>query len=116
MRAAPITITCDCGKRVEIAYGERHACDCGRCWNTAQIPAEEYWGVMRDVRRYRNLVVGVAVAVCAVVLPLAVLVSERFFFVLLVLLGVWAFYARPVLRNRVRRKLAERPTWKLRPE
>jgi hypothetical protein len=43
-------------------------------------------------------------------------VSEGFFFVLLVLLGVWAFYARPFLRRRVRSKLAERPTWNLRPE
>jgi hypothetical protein len=116
VRGAPITITCECGARAELAYGERHDCECGRRWNTAQIPAEEYWGVMRDVRRYRNLTVGVALAVCAVVLPLALFVSEGFFFVLLVLLGVWAFYARPFLRRRVRSKLAERPTWNLRPE
>jgi hypothetical protein len=116
VRAAPITITCDCGKRVELPYGDRYTCGCGRRWNTAQIPAEEYWGVMREVRRYRNLVVGVAVAVCIAVLPLAMLVSQAFFFLLLLLLGAWAFYARPFLRRRVRAKLAERPTWKLRPE
>ena len=55
MRGAQITIRCDCGDVGYAAYGERWVCPrCGRAWNTAQIPAEEYWGVMRDQRRDRH--------------------------------------------------------------
>jgi hypothetical protein len=114
---APITIRCDCGEARSVPYGERWACEsCGRRWNTSQIPSEEYWRVVRDVRRYRNLIIGVALLFAAIILPFAVFVSQRFFVLLLLVLGSWAFYARPFLRRRARRKLSERPTWTLRPE
>ena len=61
MRGAPITIRCDCGQVERVPYGQTWTCpDCGRRWNTEQIPAEEYWGIMREMRRYRLQVVGVA--------------------------------------------------------
>src|SRR6266516_3795025 len=67
MRGAPITVRCDCGAARHVAYGERWTCEqCGRRWNTSQIPAEAYWGIMREMRRYRLTVVGVAVAIAAV--------------------------------------------------
>jgi Sec-independent protein secretion pathway component TatC len=68
------------------------------------------------VRRYRNLIIGVALLFAAIILPFALLVSQRFFVLLLLVLGSWAFYARPFLRRRAQRKLSERPTWTLRPE
>ena len=63
MRGAPITIRCDCGQVERVPYGQRWVCpDCGRRWNTEQIPAEEYWGIMREMRNYRLQVVGVSLA------------------------------------------------------
>ena len=72
MRGARITVACDCGDVGYVAYGERWVCPkCGRTWNTAQIPADEYWGIMRDMRRMRITVIGVALAI---VVPIAALV------------------------------------------
>jgi hypothetical protein len=71
---------------------------------------------MRDVRRYKLIVAGVAIVLCAAILPLAVAVSQRFFFLLLVVVGAWAFYVMPFLRRRIRRRLADLPKWTLHPE
>src|SRR5512132_777091 len=63
MRGAPITIRCDCGQVERVPYGQTWTCPvCGRRWNTEQIPGEEYWGIMREMRNYRLQVVGVSVA------------------------------------------------------
>ena len=54
MRRPPITIKCECGETEEVAYGERWRCErCGRSWNTQQIPAEEYEGLLRRMRRHK---------------------------------------------------------------
>ena len=54
MKGPPITVSCHCGEVRHIPYGEAWTCEkCGRRWNTAQIPAEDYWGIMREMRTYR---------------------------------------------------------------
>ena len=54
MRRPPITIKCECGETEEVAYGERWRCErCGRSWNTQNIPAEEYEGLLRRMRRHK---------------------------------------------------------------
>ena len=112
-----ISVSCDCGQLGAVAFGEAWTCaGCGRRWDTGQIPAEEYHAITRAVRRYRALVLGVALTVAAIVVPLAVAVSERFFFLLLLLLGGWAFVALPVLRRRMHARLRDLPTWSLRPD
>ena len=65
MRGALITVTCDCGERHYVPYGERLECTCGRSWDTNQIPGDEYWGIMHDMRRYRFRAMGMAVAIAA---------------------------------------------------
>ena len=90
MRGALITVRCDCGQIRYLAYGEGWVCEeCGRRWNTGQIPAEEYWGIMYEMRRYRLLVMGVAVIVAVVGIALGALVGAQFFVVMPVLLGFW---------------------------
>jgi hypothetical protein len=117
VRLPPITVRCDCGEVRAVPYGDVWVCEtCQRRWNTAQIPEDQYFGIIDEMRRYRTLVVGVAVVLAAAILPFALIVSERFFFLLLIVLGIWAFYALPFLRRRVRRRLAERPKWSLHPE
>ena len=72
MRGAQITVRCDCGDIGYVAYGDRWVCrKCRRSWNTGQIPADEYWGIMRAMRQLRINVM--AVALC-MVLPIAALI------------------------------------------
>src|SRR5215467_2529554 len=72
VRGALITVRCDCGGIGYVPYGERWECPtCHRRWNTGQIPAEEYWGIMRDMRRMRISVILTALALVAPVVVLA---------------------------------------------
>jgi len=67
MRGPPITIRCECGEVRDVPYGERWRCEvCRRSWNTSQIPAEEYWDLMREMRRLRFSVIGVALGISLV--------------------------------------------------
>jgi hypothetical protein len=117
MRGPPITVSCECGESRSLGYGERWECEkCGRRWNTGQIPADEYTGLMRDLRRLRLEMVAAAVVVVAVFLPLIIWVSQGFIFFLPILLGMAAILYGPTWKKRVRRRIAERPVWELHPE
>jgi hypothetical protein len=75
VRGPPITIKCECGELRHVPYGERWECEqCGRRWNTAQIPAAEYDGIMRDMRRFRLSAIGYAIAIGVTFVVLAVVV------------------------------------------
>lgn len=117
MRGAPITIRCDCGEARDVRYGHSWTCEaCGKTWNTSQIPSEEYWGVMRRMRRYRLTVWGLTGLVLAIVLPLAVLVAFQLFVFAILILGGLYFYVLPRWRGKVLAQMRDRPSWKLRPE
>jgi hypothetical protein len=117
VKGAPITISCDCGEAAHVPYGEVWQChSCGRRWNTAQIPAGEYWGIMRDMRRMRFSVIGIAVALTAIFGLLAIFVAESLLLLLPVLLAVWLVLYMPWWRRRVRRRARSVPKWNLRPE
>ena len=94
MKRPPITIACDCGERKEVPYGEAWQCEkCGRRWNTQQIPAAEYEGLLRSMRRFRLEVLGFALAA-----------------------AVWLFLYLPSWRRKVRRAAGEAPRWEIHPE
>jgi len=117
MRGPPITITCECGELRRVPYGDRWQCEaCGRRWNTAQIPADEYWGIMREMRRYRLGVIAVAVALAAVFGVLAILVSKGVFLLFPLVLGGWLIWYMPWWRRKVRRRARSLPKWQLTPE
>ena len=117
MRGPPITIRCDCGEAASLRYGETWQCpSCGRRWNTAQIPAEEYGGLTRELRRYKLFAVGVALAVLVAYVPLVVFVDEGIIFTAPILLAGLAILGGPFWKRRVRRAIAERPRWQLHPE
>jgi hypothetical protein len=117
MRAPPITVACDCGEMKHVSYGETWVCErCGRRWNTNQIPAEEYWGILRDMRRMRLGVIGIAVGLAVVFGLLALLVAESLFLLLPLVLGGWFFWYMPWWRRKVRRHARNLPKWNLRPE
>lgn len=113
----PITVRCDCGRARPLGYGEVWTCEgCGRRWNTAQIPEEDYRRVAREVARYRSTVIAVAAVVVAVLVPLGVLVSVRFFFLMPVVLVLWGAVVAPFWKRRLGRRLGKLPSWQLRPE
>ena len=117
MRGPPITITCDCGEVERVRYGTRWECSsCGRTWDTAQIPAEEYRGLIHDLRVYRLVPVGIALVIAALFVPLVVLVNQALIFVVPLLLAFLAIFLGPVWKRRVRRRIAAAPSWDLRPE
>jgi hypothetical protein len=113
----PITITCECGERRDVAYGERWRCEkCGRTWNTAQIPADEYEQLLRSVRRHKLEVLGLGGAVAAILVPLIVVVSATFIAIVPVAMMLWLLVFLPTWRRRYRRTARAAPRWQLHPE
>jgi len=117
MGRPPITITCECGEAKRVAYGQRWQCErCGRSWNTQQIPAEEYEGLLRRMRRHKLEVLAAAAIAAAVLISLIVVVSARFIMVVPVVMAFWLFLFLPYWRRRYRRTAHDTPRWQLHPE
>jgi hypothetical protein len=118
MRGPPIAVTCRCGEKRDLRYGEDWTCEaCGRRWDTAQIPADQYEAIRRTQQRFRVL---------PVLYGLGTLAAAAFFtltgntFSVFILLPVstltWFIFVRPTHRRRYRAAIADLPRWKLRPE
>ena len=114
----PITIKCDCGASSSVPYGERWHCDaCGRTWDTAQIPADEYATLLRSVRRFKLLIVVPPLLAAAVFIPLTVLVGLQFALLFFLIVLLWRLFAVPELRRRATKRVIEgNPKWMLRPD
>jgi hypothetical protein len=117
VRGPPITITCECGEKRSLRYGERWRCErCGRRWNTEQIPADEYRGLIRDLRRLRLATLAVAVPVAGGLVVLALVVNKGLLLTVPILLAFAAILAGPFWKRKVRERVARRPRWELHPE
>lgn len=118
LRGPPITVDCECGGRAELAYGERWACpSCGRIYDTARIPGEEYQRIRRTQLRFRILPVLYALFVSAVaVFFIATGNAFSVFLLLPIALTAWFMLIRPVHRARYRQAIADLPRWDLRAE
>lgn len=117
MRGALITVRCGCGQTTHLPYGEKWECPhCGRRWNTNQIPADQYWGIMREMRRYRLAAMGVALVIGAVGVVLSLLVGKQLLIPAIVVLGFWFICFMPYWRRRVRGRARSLPTWGLHSE
>lgn len=118
MPALRITLQCECGKLVGLAYGERWTCpDCGKTWDTSQIPSSEYDRLVRSVRRYRLLTLGPPVALAAVLVPLGIFVGLQYGLLLFVLVMAYGLLVVPRLRVKAtQRVLANTRQWELSPE
>jgi hypothetical protein len=118
LRGPPITISCQCGEKRELRYGQSWTCErCGRRWNTARIPAEQYAAIRGTQLRFRVLpvVYGLLVAGAALFF---LLTGNIFSMFILLPVGTmaWFFFIQPVHRRRYRRAIAALPRWKLGPE
>jgi hypothetical protein len=117
MRGAQITVRCDCGEIGYVPHGERWSCaKCGRTWNTGQIPADEYWGIMRDMRRLRISVIGTALAMVIPIAALTPVVGIRILMLLPVLMSFWFMFYMPRWRRQVRERARNLRRWALHPE
>ncbi len=117
MRKPPIMIKCECGETRNVSYGERWRCErCGRSWNTRQIPAEEYEGLLRRMRRHKLEVLALAAIAAAVLIPLIVVVSSGFILLVPMVMSAWLFLVLPFWRRRYRRTARGAPRWNLHPE
>ena len=117
MRGPPITITCECGERRSVRYGERWRCEgCGRRWNTEQIPRDEYRGLLRDLQRLRLATLAVAVSLAAGLVVVALLVNEALVLTVPIVLALVVILAGPYWKRKVRERIARRPRWELHPE
>ncbi len=117
MKGPPITIRCECGETRHVPYGQLWHCErCGRRWDTTQIPADEYWGIMREMRRHRLVVIGVALGLALTFGALALFVSQALFLLLPVVLAFWFIWYMPWWRRKVRRQARSLPKWNLHPD
>jgi Flp pilus assembly protein TadB len=118
LHGPPINVTCECGERRDLRYGETWACEqCGRQWDTRQIPAEEYESIRRLQRRFRVLPVmlGLFVAAVAIFFTLSGNVFGVFLLLPLAMMS-WFIFVRPLHRRRYQRAIADLPRWELHPE
>ncbi len=117
VRGAVITIRCDCGGVGYVPYDARWECPtCHRRWNTGQIPAEEYWGIMRDMRRMRINVLTTALGIVIPIVALSVVLGLRILLLLPVVMSFWFLFYMPRWRRRVRQQARSLQRWQLHPE
>ena len=117
MRGARITVRCDCGQVGYVDYGRIWTCGkCGRGWNTGQIPADEYWGIMRETRRFRIAAAAMALSCFVPVVALIPFLGVRILILLPILMAFWFMFYMPRWRRRVRQHARSLQRWKLRPE
>ncbi len=118
LKGPPITVSCECGQKRELPYGERWTCEhCGRAYDTGRIPREEYEQIRSLSLRYRLLPIGYALLVALVAIFFTLTGNvPGVFFLLPVSLVTWFVFIRPVHRKRYRAALKTLPRWNLRAE
>jgi ribosomal protein L37AE/L43A len=113
-----ITLTCECGERQYLRYGEIWTCEkCGRRWNTERIPIEQYAELRRTQLRYRR--VPIIVSIVSLICVLAFVIAGNGFAGLIIVafaLTAYSMFARPLYRRRYRQALADLPKWEIKPE
>jgi hypothetical protein len=114
-KGPPISLTCECGEKRELRYGEQWTCaSCGRRFDTRRIPLEEYAAIHRA--RVRGRVLPGAVLLGLASLATVLILAGRWYAALVIvpLVGwLWSSFVRPVRRRRQYREIAERPKWEI---
>jgi hypothetical protein len=116
LKGPPITLTCECGTRRELAYGERWECEsCGRVYDTTRIPPDQYEQIRKLSLRYRSIPVlfGALIALLAIFFTLTGNIFGVFFLLPVGLIS-WFVFLRPLHRKRYRAAIKTLPRWELR--
>jgi hypothetical protein len=116
-RGPPITLTCDCGEKRYLRYGERWKCECGRSWDTAKIPLEQYAAIRQTQLRYRRAPIAISVLALACVIA-CIVVGKALgaLLVVAIIATTWSMFFKPIHRRKYREALAELPTWQIKPD
>jgi hypothetical protein len=117
-KGPPITLTCDCGEKRQLHYGERWTCEkCGKTWDTRRIPLEQYAAIRATQLRYRRVPIAISVLALACVIA-CIVVGKALggLLVVAVLATTWSMFFRPIHRRKYREAIADLPTWKIKPE
>ena len=118
VKGPPITVTCECGERHDLFYGESWTCpSCGRAYDTHNIPAHEYAQIRGLQRRYRVVPValGLVVAALAILFTLTGNIVGVFFIMPVAIIS-WFVFIRPTHRRRYAAAIRDLPQWDLRAE
>jgi hypothetical protein len=116
LKGPPITLTCECGAKRDLAYGERWECEsCGRSWDTTRIPAEQYERIRKLSLRYRAIPVifGAIITAIGITFTFTNNVFGVFFLLPFALIS-WFVFLRPLHRKRYRAAIKGLPRWELR--
>lgn len=117
-RGPRITLSCDCGERHYLHYGERWRCEkCGRTWDTNRIPLEQYAAIRATQLRYRR--VPLAISLVSLACIIAAVIAGRALgglIVVAILATTWSMFFRPIHRRKYRQALADLPSWRIKPE
>ena len=117
-RGPKITISCECGEKRYLQYGEKWTCEkCGRTWNTRQIPVDEYAQLRRTQLRYRRVPILIS-ALSLVCVVAFIVIGKALGGLIVVAFGLtgWSMFGHPFHKRRYRKELAKTPTWKIEPE
>lgn len=115
-KGPPITVTCECGQKRDLQYGEQWQCEgCGRRYDTRKIPIEEYAAIRRTQLRYRLIPLIAGLILLAATIVFFVAGSAFSGLVLVAFVGAsWVMFLRPFFRTRYRKSLGKNlPTWNL---
>jgi hypothetical protein len=117
-RGPRITLTCKCGERNYVKYGELWTCDkCGKRWNTMRIPVEQYAEIRATQLRFRR--VPIVISVLSLVCVVAFVIAGKAFGGL-ILVGfaatAWSMFARPFHKRKYREAIAKLPSWEIKPD
>lgn len=114
----PITLTCECGERRELRYGERWQCEkCGRSWNTNRIPIEQYAAVRRIQLRLRWVMIGLCVLAASCVIFFIVIGKVVGGVLLVAVCAItWRMYIWPRQRGRYLDAIGNLPSWEIEPD
>ena len=119
LRGPLLTITCTCGRKQKLPFGDVWTCDgCGRAWDTNGLPRGEYEAIRRLQLRYRMLPVLFGLLVVGFA-ALFTLTGNAGAVVLLLPLALicWFTLLRDAHRRRFRNAVAaRRREWRLRGE
>ena len=117
-RGPKITVSCRCGEKRLLSYREDWTCEeCGRHWDTNQIPVEQYAAIRSTQLRYRRVPIAISVVALACVIA-AVIAGKALGGLLIVgvVATTWSMFFRPMHSRKYRQALAQLPTWTLTPD
>jgi hypothetical protein len=113
-----ITLTCECGQRKQLRYGERWTCEgCGRTFDTNKIPFEQYAEVRRAQLRFRRIPLAISVVSLACLIAFTIAGRPLGGLILVGFCGTaWSMFARPLHKRKYREALAKLPSWEIEPD